>query len=815
YIVESDASSATYPLAIAAITGTTCHIPSLGSASLQGDARFAVDVLRPMGCEVSQTESATTVTGPPLGQLRPLPSIDMEPMTDAFLTAAVLAAVAQDPAGQDHWTRITGIANQHVKECDRIHAMVTELAKFGVEAENLPDGINIKGVKVSDLRTPDLAGIHCYDDHRVAMSFSVLSTVTPGGAVIQDRHCVEKTWPQWWDTLANTFFVTLAGHDLPTQLAEADEGHAAAAGKNGSGEHRSVVIIGMRGVGKTSQGTAASKALGWGFIDVDHYIGKKLGRTASDVIKQDGWDAFRAHEVECLNEIIRNHPTNTIIACGGGIVESQQPREVLKRHIEAGGPVIALYPNIEKVRTFLEAEQSRPAYVGESIHDVFSRRKPLYRECSNYVLLVDSDNEEDSWDDMAAVWPKIEADFIRLVEFVSGANTNHVHLADRDLTTFVSLTAPDLRALGADKLTEITIGANAVELRVDLLLNADNFAGQNIGDSKVFERFTEYVIRQVAVLRRYVPGLPVIYTVRTTDQGGAFPASQHQARMFELLELGLRLGCEYVDIEMGWDPVATERVVQRKGNSLIIASYHDVTGSRLRWDATEFGSEQLRLARRYGGITKLISVAHSWQDNELCMDFAKRNHSAEAPLIALNMGYEGQITRILCPCLTPITHPALATKAAKGQLTLAEIHKARNLMSLLPAREFYLFGTPIQHSPSPAMHNTAFTKLGLPHRYSLFESATVESLNKVIRDPSFGGASVTIPHKIDIIPLLDELTPAARKIGAVNTIIPLRGADSCSARRLIGDNTDYLGIVRSVKRAASSVGLDFRNNAGL
>ena len=126
YMVESDASSATYPLSIAAITGTTCTVPNIGYNSLQGDARFAVEVLRPMGCTVEQTATSTTVTGPARGSLVALDDIDMEPMTDAFLTASVLAAVAKGT------TKIRGIANQRVKECNRIKAMKDELANFGV-----------------------------------------------------------------------------------------------------------------------------------------------------------------------------------------------------------------------------------------------------------------------------------------------------------------------------------------------------------------------------------------------------------------------------------------------------------------------------------------------------------------------------------------------------------------------------------------------------------------------------------------------------------------------------------------------------------
>ncbi|KAG6804970.1 hypothetical protein H0H93_006112, partial [Arthromyces matolae] len=78
YNIESDASSATYPLAIAAITGTTCTIDNIGSASLQGDARFAIEVLERMGCSVTQTPSSTTVQGPPVGQLKAIEEVDME-----------------------------------------------------------------------------------------------------------------------------------------------------------------------------------------------------------------------------------------------------------------------------------------------------------------------------------------------------------------------------------------------------------------------------------------------------------------------------------------------------------------------------------------------------------------------------------------------------------------------------------------------------------------------------------------------------------------------------------------------------------------
>jgi pentafunctional AROM polypeptide len=138
YEVEADASAATYPLAIAAITGGKVTCDAVGTGSTQGDAAFCF-LLEKMGCTVTQDNEKTTVQGPPAGQLVGLGDFDMESMTDAFMTAAVLAAVAKGR------TRITGVANQRVKECNRILVMVQELTKCGVQITETPDGLEIQG----------------------------------------------------------------------------------------------------------------------------------------------------------------------------------------------------------------------------------------------------------------------------------------------------------------------------------------------------------------------------------------------------------------------------------------------------------------------------------------------------------------------------------------------------------------------------------------------------------------------------------------------------------------------------------------------
>jgi pentafunctional AROM polypeptide len=152
--------------------------------------------------------------------------------------------------------------------------------------------------------------------------------------------------------------------------------------------------------------------------------------------------------------------------------------------------------------------------------------------------------------------------------------------------------------------------------------------------------------------------------------------------------------------------------------------------------------------------------------------------------------------------MTPVSHPALPTKAAPGQLSATEIRQAMSLIGEIEPQSFYLFGKPITLSRSPALHNTLFAQTGLPHQYSLFETDRASDIRDLIRARHFGGASVTIPLKLDVIPLLDEVTDAAKAIGAVNTILahPVQG-ECENNQRLVGDNTDWMGMVFCLRSA--------------
>lgn len=774
YIVESDASSATYPLAIAAVTGTTCTIPNIGSSSLQGDSAFAVDVLKPMGCSVKQTSTSTTVTGPLNGQLKPLPNVDMEPMTDAFLTASVLAAVAQGKTPST--TRIYGIANQRVKECNRIQAMEDELAKFGVVCRQFDDGLEIDGRDRKLLQSPT-GGVFCYDDHRVAMSFSVLALAASQPTVIQEKECTSKTWPGWWDTMSQMFKVGLEGKDI---------GHGAVSGsKKIDRRNASIFIVGMRGAGKTTTGRWAAKSLNRKLLDLDTELEVREKREIPDIVRRDGWEEFRKKELAVLKSVMKENSTGHILACGGGVVEIPEARALLVDWHRKTGNVLLVERDIQNVMDFLQIDKTRPAYV-EDMMGVWLRRKPWFEECSNILYY----SQRSTGDDLS----RAADDFHRFLRMHTGQIDSLAVMKKKPQSFFVSLTFPDLRP-HVDLLSGVSLGSDAVELRVDLLQDPDS-------SSEIAS--LDYVTSQLSLLRSIVP-LPVVFTIRTQSQGGRFPDDSNQEAL-ALYRLAVRMGCEFIDLEVTAFPKdLLDAVKELVDNSFskIIASHHDPQ-NRLDWSRNGAWIPVYNQCLQYGDIIKLVGMAKTIDDNFALRKFKQWSQSQHpnVPLIAINMGRAGQTSRILNGFMTPVSHPSLPFKAAPGQLSAAEIRTALGLMGEIEKKQFYLFGSPISASKSPLMHNALFKEMGLPHFYQLHETADARTVAELIRQPDFGGASVTIPLKLDIMDHIDEVDPNAKIIGAVNTIVPVQGVDGST--KLVGYNTDYLGIMDCLHAAGAS-----------
>jgi 3-phosphoshikimate 1-carboxyvinyltransferase len=183
YVIEPDASAASYFWAAAAVTGGEVTVLGLNRDSLQGDVRF-VECLALMGCEVRYAVDSITVVGKPLRGI----DVDMNAISDTVQTLSVVALFAEGT------TRIRNVGHIRHKETDRIGAVATELRKLGATVVEHAGGLDITS------GTFHGAEIDTYNDHRMAMSFAIAGLVQPGVS-IRNPGCTAKTYPLFFDDL--------------------------------------------------------------------------------------------------------------------------------------------------------------------------------------------------------------------------------------------------------------------------------------------------------------------------------------------------------------------------------------------------------------------------------------------------------------------------------------------------------------------------------------------------------------------------------------------------------------------------------------
>lgn len=186
FAVEPDASSASYPLAAAAVAGGRVYVEGMRSNMLQGDSRF-IDVLRQMGCEISEDNSGITVSRDADKPLQGV-DIDMSEISDLVPTLAVVSMFAKTP------TRIRNVGFIRNKESDRIGDLASEMRRLGANVVEHEDGLEIS--------SQALHGGSCdtHHDHRLAMAFGVAGLKVPG-VIIDQANVVSKSWPQFWEML--------------------------------------------------------------------------------------------------------------------------------------------------------------------------------------------------------------------------------------------------------------------------------------------------------------------------------------------------------------------------------------------------------------------------------------------------------------------------------------------------------------------------------------------------------------------------------------------------------------------------------------
>ncbi len=281
---------------------------------------------------------------------------------------------------------------------------------------------------------------------------------------------------------------------------------------------------------------------------------------------------------------------------------------------------------------------------------------------------------------------------------------------------------------------------------------------------------------------------PCIVTNRTKQEGGQFKGSEEERTT--ILKQAMDAGADYIDIEASTPKEFLKPILESTGSTQKILSYHDFSRTHDRLDDIYDTMCQLP-----ADVVKIVTYAMDLNDNLQIFRLLHRAKKEEQKLISFCMGEKGEISRILSPLMGGfLTFGSLATgkESAPGQILASTLKDVYRVDQIRPEMKWFgVIGDPVSKSMGYLIHNRAFKETGLPHIYLPF---WVLNLQKFFSgfEPFFEGLSVTMPYKEDIMPLLDEIDPLAKKIGAVNTVVR-------EGSRWKGYNTDVSGAMRALE----------------
>ena len=694
YYIDADASSCIYPLAMSILHQIPLKINNLTNSNIQGDNRYCTDMLNKFECDIIQNNKHT-INNPSqiwkseLNQINfnEVKEIDMD-SSDTFITYCVIAAFIEQK------TIIKNISNQNKKECRRIDATYDALKRCKVDIIRENDNLIIQGK--SEYKNDQIIEIECYDDHRMAMSFSILASKIDN-IVISNYECVNKTYPSFWKDM-NMFGLSC---NLYNKINKCIIPKSKLMNK--------IILIGMPGVGKTTYGREIANKYNYDFADIDYIIEKRTNMTVNEYIKEYGWELFRELEKNILFELIEKE--NIVISTGGGIIETNECRNILKDQ----NNVIWIETDLIKIKEDIDKKQ----IYDESPEELWERRELLYEECYSYRYKVIENNNISQIDNFLNWIHKI------ITPFSIKMNS-----------TFLSLSYNTYKNI--QNLDNECQNIDAIELRADLLEYQDR---DNI-EKEIF-----YLHQKTR--------LPIIFTLRSVREGG-----KSNINNTDIIQMAIECGCTIVDIEL-FNTIPLQ--IERYSNICVIGSCHS--------DNYDYIIKNVMRGNciHNPDLIKIISCNQiKDQINKFTNDFEKRYNKK---VMNIQRGENGRLSRITNKYMTPVCINN-NSKTDCGQITIKELVDIRRILYGDTVRfdKYILYGNPITHSLSPSIHNQYFKEQNRQATYKKIETDSVNEVIKHIKNNNVKGVSITIPLKEEILDHIDILSDDVKEIGALNTI---------------------------------------------
>ncbi|KAJ4269829.1 hypothetical protein NW762_001498 [Fusarium torreyae] len=600
----------------------------------------------------------------------------------------------------------------------------------------------------------------------------------------------------------------------------------------------SMILVGMRGAGKSTLAIMASSAMDRKVIDLEPAFQRSTNLSSAAYKSEHGSAECYKQQAKVLQSVLERHSTGCIIVCSW--MESRV--QSLLREFAATNPVIHIVRDADAIQNHLKFRDNA------KIRNLLDVSNAIFRTCTNFEFFNVSEKATKSSLARTSIHRSpapyltlkhVERHFLKFLSLVYPAGTipfmdsafplSRIPAEERKFTYATSIPLSDVLNDQVDVEEHVT-GADVVQIVVHDL--ADH-AERGTLTSETSAKLLADITKGVGVVRRSTI-LPIILHLFLPHT-----ASDEVLRIYlDLIHHTVRLAPEMMTVDLRLEDVHISRILSIRKRTKIIGNCF-ITTDPPPWESPLWMSWYKKANNLGCHIARLIRPATSIEDN-FSIHHLKTSVAAlqgsKIPLVAYNSGPLGRNSQAFNRILTVVRPDSLERVNPKPpitpSITATGATKALFTSFIYDQMKLYVFGANVSYSLSPAMHTSALKACGLPHTYEPVSCSSLRGIKHLIEDPDFGGGSIGLPFKVEIITLTHSLSNHARAIGAVNTLIPIRSLNedgtiptgaaffdsvnrSGPIKALYGENTDWIGIRACIRRGLSPANAVVSSSCGL